>query len=70
MTKTVEKHVVEIWEYDSWSGSKFNRCEYFDSRLLAMQFVKQHNAVNATGHAPEFYVQAEYTGVKTFPVFN
>lgn len=70
MTKTVEKHVVEIWEYDRWSGCKFDHCEYFDSKLLAMQFVKQYNAVNATGRAPEFYVQAEYIGVKTFPVFN
>ena len=46
--KHIDKHVVQLWEYERGWGSRLDEEKYFDSEIEAKKFVFEYNTIQNT----------------------
>lgn len=53
------KTIVEIYEYDRWSGPKIDDTKEFDTLELANEFCTEFNKKNNLPIVPDWYMVAK-----------
>jgi hypothetical protein len=64
------KFVVEVKSHCNFEGVSVDKLLYFDTEKEARTYVIMYNAFNVEEQAPDWYMQAEFTGKQLFPVFK
>lgn len=57
-------HVVNVYEYERGWGSRLDDTIEFPTKEAAKAYVKNFNASNVEDVVPDWYMIAEYVGIK------